>query len=34
MEVASKSFYGVMLETYEQDWKEEAKLRETLQVEW
>jgi len=33
MEVASKSFYAVMLETYEQDWKEEEKLRETLQVE-
>ena len=34
MEVASKSFNAVILETYEQDWQEETKLRETLQVEW
>ena len=32
MEVASKSFNAVILETYEQDWQEETKLRETLQA--
>ncbi|XP_052092674.1 myc box-dependent-interacting protein 1-like isoform X2 [Mytilus californianus] len=31
MDVASKSFYNVMKETYEQDWKEAAKLGETIQ---
>lgn len=32
MEMASKSFYAVMLETFEQEWKGEDTLKETLQV--
>lgn len=32
MDIASKSFYNVMKETYEPEWKEEDKLKETIQV--
>ncbi|XP_076091802.1 myc box-dependent-interacting protein 1-like isoform X3 [Mytilus galloprovincialis] len=31
MDIASKSFYNVMKETYEPEWKEEDKLKETIQ---